>query len=238
MDLDLLFQQYYSQYRVEAQIPASTDDEYVIFTSLANEAINRWANYDNTFWKELYMTNQLDGSGDTVLAANTTEYAAPTNMRIAGGYIRVYNSLGTTIKRIPIIEPQEAQWQSDVASYAYFIGNPNSGFNLNINPVPQPTEVGLSFDYVYYKTPSLLATGADTPEMSQPYFIVHRALANRFRGSRNPYYAAAKNDAEDVLKTMQMENNSGNWADPWKLADHTGGNFGQETGSGGFFGVH
>lgn len=234
MDLDLLFQQYYFQYRTEAQTPASSDDEYVIFTGLANEAINRWANYDNTFWKELNSTLQTDGSGALTLQSGVTSYAAPTNMRVAGGYIRVFDSTGTTKRRIKIIEPQDVQWQSDLGHYAYFTGDPNNGFTLHINPAPDSTMNGLSMDYLYYKTPTLLAGGSDTPEMSQPYFIVHRALANRFRGSRNPFYAAAKSDAEDTLKTMKMENDSGSWADPWRLADHTGGTFGTSVG-GGFF---
>lgn len=235
MDLNLLFQQYYFQYRTEAQTPNNTDDEYLIFTGLANEAINRWANYDNTFWKELYTTLQLSGDGDSTLASATTQYEAPADMRSSGGYIRVFDSTNTTLRRIKIIEPQDVQFQSDLAHYAYFIGDPNNGFTLNINPTPDTTVVGQSMDYVYYKQPTLLAGGSDVSEMSQPYFIIHRALANRFRGSRNPYYTAAKNDAEDILKTMQMENNSGNWADPWKLADHTGGTFGTEVGGGGFF---
>lgn len=236
MDLDLLFQQYYFQYRAEAQIPADTDDEFTIFVGLANEAINRWANYDNTFWKELYSTNQIDGTGDSVLVAGQTEYSGPTNMRVAGGYVRIFDNNGVTKQRIKILEPQDAQFQSDLARYAYFIGDPNNGFTLVLNPASDTSTAGLNFDYVYYKTPDLLTNSNDVPQMSQPYFIIHRALANRFRGSRNPYYQAAKNDAEDVLKTMQMENNSGNWADPWSLADHTGGTFGAATGSGGFFG--
>lgn len=237
MDLSDLFQDYYTLYRVEAQIPNSSDDEYIIFQRLSREAINRWANYDNTFWKELYMTNQLDGSGDTTLAAGTTQYNAPTNMRIAGGFIRVFDSVtGQTKKRIPIVEPQQAQFASDTASYAYFIGNPNDGFTLNINPAPANNEVGLAFDYVYYMIPNYLSNPTDTPQMTQPEFIVHRCLSMRFRGSRNPFTTDAKKDAEDILKTMQMENNSGNWADPWRLPDHTGGRFGASGNGGGFFG--
>lgn len=232
MNLDNLFAQYYFQYRTEAQTPADSDDEFIIFVGLANEAINRWANYDNTFWKELYDTNVSDGTGDTVLTTSLT-YATPTNMRASGGYIRVYDPTnGQTKGRIKIMEPQDAQWQSDTAPYCFFTGDPNNGYTLHINPVQVAPLLGMTFDYVYYKFPDLLANSTDFPQMSQPYFIVHRALANRFRGSRNPYYTAAKNDAEDVLKTMQMENNSGNWGDPWKLADHTGGTFGSSVGHG------
>jgi hypothetical protein len=235
MNLDALFATYYTLYRVEAQIPNSQDDEYIIFTALSTEAISRWANYDNTFWKELFDTNQADGSGDTQLAVGQTEYQAPSNFRAAGGYLRVFDSTGTTQRRIKIIEPQDVQFQADTASYCWFRGDPNNGFTLVLNPEPDAMLDGMNFDYTYYKAPDLLAAGSDLPQMSQPMFIVHRCLANRFRGSRNPFYTSAKGDAEDILKTMQMENNSGNWADPWALADHTGGRFGVGTSPGGFF---
>jgi hypothetical protein len=47
-------------------------------------------------------------------------------------------------------------------------------------------------------------------------------LAQRFRVSRNPYYSSALRDAEDALRIMQMDNNSGNWADPWSVPDRSG----------------
>jgi hypothetical protein len=226
MDQDELFKAYYYQYRVESDTPNKEDDEYVIFTGLANEAINRWANYDNTFWKELWNTLQISGDGDSKLGTGNTEYATPDDMRIAGGKIRVYDDTGTTLQRINIIEPQDVQFQSDLASYAYFIGDPNNGFTLNINPEPVDSQDGLNLNYIYYKKPTLLTKPTSISEMTQPYFIVHRSLANRFRGSRNPYYQSAKSDAEDVLQTMKMENNSGNWNDPWELADNSTGRFG------------
>lgn len=225
MDLNALFAAYYFQYRVQADTPASTDDEYKVFIALANEGINRWANYEDTFWHELYSTLKDSGEGDLTLSTDT-EYQTPSDMRKVGGKIRVYNSNNQTLKRIPIIEPGNVQFMSDTASFAYFTGDSNSGFTLHINPEPETAIQGMSLDYIYYKAATLLAAGVDKPQMSQPYFIVHRALANRFRGSRNPYYASAKNDAEDVLQTMKIENDAGSPADPWSLEDHSSGRFG------------
>lgn len=227
MDYDDLFKAYYTQYRVEAEIPTSADDEYKIGLVLANEAINRWANYDNTFWKELYQTAQLEADGDLVITTGTMQYATPSNMRIAGGFIRLFDANNVTRVRLPILEPQDAQFRTDKQNFAYFIGNPNTGFTLVLNPTPIDSWVGLHIDYVYYKKPTLFVGGTDLTEMSQPYFIVHRMLASRFRGSRNPYYSSAKGDAEDVLTTMKMENNSGNWSDPWKMADNSGSQWGK-----------
>lgn len=227
MTQDDLFESYYTQYRTEADTPNSSDDEYTIFTRLANEGINRWANYDATFWKELYQTAQLEGDGDLVITATTSEYQAPDNMKKAGGYLRLYDSNNVTQSRIKIVEPQDAQFRGDSNRYCYFIGDPNNGFTLIVNGLTD-ADTGRNMDYVYYKKPTLftLAGRTDVTEVPQPYFLVHRALANRFRGSRNPYYQSAKNDAEDVLKTMKMENDSGSWADPWQLADNSGTTWG------------
>lgn len=233
MDEDFLFKIYYGLYRTEADTPNSADDEYVIFNLLSAEAIQRWQNYDNTFWKELYQTAQLDGSADLTIETNTTEYQAPSNMQSAGGFLRLYDNNNVTQRRIPIVEPQDAQFQADTTAYCYFIGDPNNGFNLMLNPNPDSAIVGLNMDYIYYEQATIFANGTDVSEMSQPMFIVHRCLANRFRGSRNPYYTSAKNDAEDILKTMQMTNTSGNWSDPWKLADNSGSQWGAAVGGNG-----
>jgi hypothetical protein len=232
MTQDEIFKAYYVQYRAEADTPNNLDDEYIVFVGLANEAINRWAKYDNTFWKELYTTLQISGDGENEIDITQDEYGTADDMQVAGGKIRVFDPVTNQTKaRIPIIEPQDVQFQSDLAMYAYFIGDPNNGFTLKLEGVTDALD-GMSFDYVYYKKPTVFTaddstTANDTnPEMSDPYFIVHRSLANRFRGSRNPYYQSAKNDAEDALRTMQLTNNSGNWADPWSLPDNSNGRFG------------
>lgn len=235
MNFDEIFEAYYNLYRLEAETPASSDDEYPIGIRLANEAIARWAAYDGTYWKELFTTLNLAGEAQSI-EANTIEYDAPDDFKEAGGYVVIRDPINNTVQtRYGIIEPQDAQFRSDNSSYCFFTGNPGEGYTLHLNPVPPANLTGCTIDYVYYKKPTVLATGTDTTEMSEPYFIVHRALANRFRGSRNPYYGSAKADAEDILKTMQMANNSGNWANPWKLADNSGAAFGVDLGPGGFF---
>lgn len=226
MDCSDLFTAYYTQYRNEATIPDSTDDEFTIFLRLANEAINRWANYDNTYWRELFSTLSL--SDETVqVVTGTTDYDAPDDFREAGGFISIKDSSGNTVRTYAVKEPNEVQFLTDNSQYAYFSGDASNGYTLHLNPSPDAAINGMDIDYTYYKLPTLFTTGSDTTEMSEPYFIVHRALWARFRGSRNPYSNEAKADAEDVLKTMQMDNNSGNWANPWKLADNSGSTWGQ-----------
>lgn len=296
-DTDDLFSQYYSLYRAEATIPASTDDEYTIFKRLSKESINRWANYDGMYWKELFTTLQIDGGGSQTIVTNQTDYLVPSNFREAGGYVRVKDSSGNTVQSYAIIEPQQFQFSSPQSTYAYFskgtnyyvtgtasqstttvtgVGTTwtsamvgmqivfvtgetatitafgsttsltvdtsqtvasgtyrivNSNYTLRLNPAPLSNLNGLDIDYVYYKNPTYLSSGGTMTEMANPMFIVHRALANRFRASRNPYYEDALRDAENILTQMKMDNDSGSWANPWTLTDNSGTVWGEDIGT-------
>lgn len=227
MNFKQLFAAYYALYRNEAETPNSADDEYIIALALANEAIDRWSTYDNTYWKELFDNNlTADNASETTIAVGQAEYEAPTDMFMSGGFVRIKDDAGNTVRKYKIIEPQEAQFEGDKSTYCYFTGDPNNGYILHLNPGPDTAIDGHSIDYVYYKKPTLMTGDTSKPNMLKPYFMVHRMLANRFRGSRNPYYNTAKSDAEDVLRTMQSINNSGTWANPWSLSDHSGTTFG------------
>lgn len=226
MDYDDIFAAYYTQYRAEAQIPDSTDDEYITGIALANEAINRWANYDATYWKELWTTHQTNNTGDQTVTTADTTYTLATNMREIGGDIKILNSDSNVQKRYPLIEPHEVQFRNPESTFAYVTGTPGTQ-TLHLNPAPDASLNGMSIEFDYYKKPTELTTGASTTEMANPYFIVHHMLGNRFRASRNwSAYQSAKRDSEDALKIMQMDNNSGTWSNPWKLADYSGGSFG------------
>lgn len=217
---------YYSLFRADSDVPASNDDEYTVGLRMANEAINRWQNYDGMYWRELFDTNQTDGTGDQTIVTATRTYDAPTNFKEAGGSVRILDSSGNIVERYPIIEPNEVQFQGTQSNFSYFTGSPKTGYTLHLNPAPTAAHNGMDIEYDYYKTPTLFTTGTDVTEMSDAYFIVHRMLANQFRAARNPYYSSAKADAENALRQMQIDNNSGTWANPWTQADNSGTVFG------------
>lgn len=222
-----IFTAYYQLFRGEATVPSTTDDEYTIALTLANRALNRWANYDATYWKELWDTNQNDGTGDQTISTGDTSYAAPTNMREPGGLIQIKDSDGNIVRTYQIIDPERVQFQGEDAQYAYFTGNPSAGFTLKLNPSPDAAINGYDIDYTYYKRPTEYTTGSSTSEISNPYFVVHDMLAQRFQIERNyGGYQIAKRDAEEQLKNMQQDNNSGTWANPYQLADNSGSSWG------------
>lgn len=230
MTFSEIYTAFYSLYRGDADVPASTDDEYTVGMRLANEAITRWANFDSTYWKELFTTlqgtTQVSPALVKTITTGDTTYTAPTAFREAGGSVRVLDSNGNTVQTYPIIEPHEKQFKGDSSTYAYFDGNPKDGYVMHLNPAPTANLNGLNFDYDYYKYPTLFTTGTDVTEVPNPYFIVHRMLAQQFRVSRNPYYSSALRDSEDSLKIMQTDNNSGTWSNPWTQSDNSGSSWG------------
>lgn len=238
MQFQDIFELYYAQYRAEATQPTSADDEYTIAMRLANVAIRRWFTYDATYWQGLFTTLRASGEGTTI-ATGESQYDAPEDMQEAGavdlhnsagndetGWVKVLNSAGRTVVSYPIIDVREAQIRNDGGRYAYFTGDPNNGFTLNLNPAPDSSINGLEFDYTYYKKPTLVESADSTPEMSDPLFIVNHMLANRLRTSRNPYYGSAHDEAENLLGVMKMKNDSGTWSNPITARDRSGSIFG------------
>lgn len=290
---DEIFTAYYSLFRADSDVPTSTDDEYTVGMRLANEAINYWANFDGVYWKELFDTNLVNGTGTQTITTGTTTYSAPTNFREAGGFVKVLNSSGNEVQRYAIIDPQEVQFKDANSDYCYFTSSPQYystgtasqstttitgvgttwtsamvgmefvfdtgesatitafgsttsltvsvsqtvassayaintvGYKLHINPAPTSTLNGMSIDYVYYKNPTYFTTGVSKTEMANPYFIVHRMLGMQFRAARNPYYLSAIKDSENTIKVMQIDNQSGSFANPWSIADNSGSSWGE-----------
>ena len=120
MNYTAIFEALYTLYRAEADTPATTDDEYTICLRLANEAINRWANYDGTYWKELFTnlsdSTQVSPALVTTITTGTTDYTCPTDMREAGGLVRIKSSSGSTVQTYRIVNPEQVQFLSENVS--------------------------------------------------------------------------------------------------------------------------
>lgn len=225
MDLDDIFTAYWVAYRGESEIPDSSDPEYTVALHLFNEGINHWETYDGTVWKELY-AHFKDEEGTTVTTGET-DYDAPGNYKKAQGDVKILDSNDKTLQRYPVIDIREVQFKADGATYAYFSGNRANGYVLHLSPAPSSALSGMRIDYPYTKRATELANGSDVPEMSDPYFLVHRALASRFRATRNPYTDDAKQDAENSLGKMKIDNDGGSAGDPPSQKDHSGSSWGQ-----------
>lgn len=224
-----IFEEFWTLYRGDSDIPTSTDDEWGIAIRLANAGIRRWNSVDGVLWNELWTNFQT--SGGTTVSTGITTYDGPSDMRTPGGFIRLYS--GESENYIKVLSPEEVQNQADISTYAYFTGDPNNGFVLNLDSGSVSADYnGWNIDFPYYKQPTIFdpdtEDGNTTPEMSEPGFIVNEILANRLRTSRNwPAYQTARRDADKMLQDMIDRNTMGIPFNSPTLTDPLGGIFGQ-----------
>lgn len=220
-----IFNEYYALYRAEAESPGPEDEEFRVGITLANEAIARWENYDNTMWNELF--TGIIQENQSIILTEATTYPLPNNYRHSGGSVQVVDENGGVIKQYQMKEPQEKQFIGGMGTYSYITGNPRVGYQIRLSNVPEEAIRGKRLDMIYYSKPITISNGSSRPEMKNPRFIVHRMLAQRFRASRNwTGFETANRDAEDALRQMQLENNAGTWNNAWQQKDHSGTSWG------------
>lgn len=219
-----IFVDYYNLYRGDGSTPTSSDPEWTIALRLANNAIDAWFHDPGMMWNELFTTCQADGAGAVkVITAGTQTYAGPTDMLKTGGFIKLTNpATNGGYVDIRLYDPPEIQNLDPNILAAYFTGDPQHGWTLNFQG-DLTNYNAYTIDYVYYKKPTPMALATDKPEMANTAFMVHHMLANRFRNSRNwPAYQTAMRDAQDALKSMETQQNSGTWFNHWRLSDPAG----------------
>lgn len=183
-----------------------TDDEYLLIKAYANNAINRWENDNGILWNELWADLTGAADGTKTITSGTSTYAAPTNFRFPGGWVRL-TSGGQEI-RYPVVKPHEAQkiMASSSQKAAWFTGNPGAGFTLNLTPTPDAEIDGWTINYDYYKLATALSSGTDNPEMADPFFAVYYAASELVREEDPTRWKSLRDDAEEKLKQMEVNN--------------------------------
>lgn len=180
-------------------------DEYLTARGLANIGINRWAKYDNTTWRDLWVTNAA--SSDGVKTTTTAlSYAAPTNMARPCSFVRLTDSSDNVVIYDVVPIERVASLAESTANFVYFSGNPDKdGFTLHFNPNLTIT-AGQTIDYEYYKKPTLFTATSSTTEMSDPYFLSYFIASHMSDEGIDP---DLMNMAEARLEQMRVENMSG-----------------------------
>lgn len=224
MDISTLFAEYYTLYRGDDETPDTTDPEWKVFLRGVNAAIARWENVDGVLWRELWS----EDSSQTV-AASTYSYTAPSDFKHAGGYVELRDPSSDAVVKLPVKDMAFEQISGGV--FAFFTGNPSSGYSVNLSTDAIVDRTGWTIYFPYYKTATRIndstETGTTELEMSDPYFAVHHALKNRFRASRNNTgIATADRDAELALAGMQHRNDMGTFNNQWNILDTTTGGWG------------
>ena len=90
-----------SLYEADSTVPASTEEDYLVWTDLFNIAINLWENEEGVLWKELFVKLADAATGDKTVTADDYSYAVPTDFKFpASGYVWVGTAPNATAFRI------------------------------------------------------------------------------------------------------------------------------------------
>ena len=185
-------------YESDSTDPTAGDEDYTVWTALANVAINLWENEEGVLWQELFVDLVDASDGDKTTAAADFSYDLPTDFKFpASGYVW----LGTGAAKTPyqVIKPQEVQlYENSSENWCYFN---LPGLTLEFNP--NLTMAVQTINYRYYKYATKLTTGTDTFEMSDPMFAVYYALSELKKEEGDTSAAAI---ATQKLEAMKVKN--------------------------------
>jgi len=190
-----------SLYEADSTVPASTEEDYLVWTDLFNIAINLWENEEGVLWKELFVKLADAATGDKTVTADDYSYAVPTDFKFpASGYVWVGTAPNATAFRI--LKQEEVQlFENDTGNWCYFLMDTSP--TLEFNPNCQLT-TGYTISYMYYKKASKVSSGSDTFEMSDPMFAVYYVLAELKKEEGDPLANAIATQKLEAMKTRNV----------------------------------
>ena len=185
--------------------PSEGEEEYTVWTALANVAINLWENEEGILWKELFVKLADAADGDSETEAGVSSYDCPSDFRFpACGYVWI--GTGTNKAAYKVISQEEAQlYSNDSGRWCYFLldGTPTLEFNPNLTMTGSET-----INYEYYKFATKLEDTTDEFEMSDPMFAVYYALSELRREEGDVNSASI---ASQKLESMKTKNVMPSW---------------------------
>lgn len=193
-----------SLYESDETAPTSGDEDYTVWTGLANMAINIWENEEGVLWKELFVKLDDAATGDKTTDA-TTSYTLPTDFRYpASSYVWI--GAGTNRTAYKVIQPEEVQLYEDSDDeWCYF--QPGSTQTLEFNP-NLTMSTGDTISYNYYKFATKLTGATDAFEMSDPMFAVYYCVGELKKDEGD---ASALDTATQKLEGMKTKNLMRTW---------------------------
>lgn len=218
-DLDDAIDYLNTLYEGDDTAPASTDEDYTVWTSLFNIAIDLWENEEGMLWRELFVDLSDAADGDTTTVASTNTYDLPSDFRMPASAF-VWFGTGSNKTTYTVIPIEEVHLhENDTGKWCYF-DIPN--LKLEINPNVSVTG-GYTINYKYYKTASKVSSGTDTFDMSDPMFAVYYALAELKKEEGDTSAAAI---ATQKLEAMKTRNEVPAWFQTDNLKNKTEHGFG------------
>lgn len=207
-------------YNSSSTPPTSGEEDYIVWTSLANIAISVWENEEGMLWNELFVKLQSAATGDKTTTADDYSYAVPTDFRFpASGTVWVGS--GTSKTPFRVIKQVEVQLvENDSSNWCYFMmdGSPTLEFNPNCT-----LSTGDDINYNYYKSATTMTTGSSAFDMSDPMFCVYFALAELKKEEGN---SGELNIASQKLMAMKSKNEMPSYFQADQLTNNSDDGFG------------
>lgn len=186
---------------LDPDAPVSGDEDYTVWASLLNSAINIWENEDGILWKELFV-KLADAPDGTKTTTTATSYSVPSLFRFPNSAY-VWLGSGTNKTAYKVIRQEEIQlYENDsTGNWCYFLmdGSPTLEFNPNLS-----ISSGQTISYNYYKYATALTTGSDTFEMNDPMFAVYYALAHLTKEEGNQLALSISTQKLEAMKTRNI----------------------------------
>lgn len=212
LTLNQIMQQINANVYLNSNTPTQGSNDWNLYLALINTiGINTWENEQNTLWNELWTP-----APTFTIAAGMTTTPLPSDFKfIAGGTIPLTLVGSTTaspsIKAIPVKMLPEIVLNPIMDKREFYVtGNPVNGYELQLGWTPQTgdAEIGATANFYYYKHAATLANPNDTPEMSDPMFIVYSVCASIMgQDINNSNYERMQSLAETSLLNMTILNN-------------------------------
>lgn len=206
-----------SLFESDSSAPSSGEEDYTVWTSLLNIAINIWENEEGVLWKDLFIKLADSADGDKTTSAADHSYALPALFQFpASAYVWMgAGNQKVAYKVIPIEQVQLLENNSD--RWCYFTET-TLEFNPNLT-----ISGGDTISYNFYKFATKLTTGSDTFEMSDPFFAVYYALSELKKDEGD---TSALTIATQKLEAMKVKNIQPSWYQDSSLNDGMGEAFG------------
>lgn len=199
MILSRLLEEIHTLFSNGIDYPVAGDEDRNVRIALINSVIRSWQDYNNIKWRSLFDVR----ANQTIAAEGDVSLATDARFRRVSGRISLI--LASQTLKVPVFSQERLDDDDLPDTYAYISGAPGS-YLVNLVGVPEQW-IGATVRYRFYRYATQLNNDEDTPDMTNPNFIVFSVVAILFQlAHNNTGYTIYFNQAGTSLDGMTVAN--------------------------------
>jgi len=186
----------------EATAPTAGGAEYTLWLAYINRAYQEWG--ESHDWEVLKKTFWPGVTG-----VSTATVSLPLDYRKLAAAPRLHREDMSQIEGEEFADIQEETMglYNKNDKFVYQIGDMSSGFSLIFHPGTLSS--GASVEIPYFSVPTSLASPAEVPLVTDPQFLVDRAIGYIFEARSDPRFQQSETKArEKLLQMVEGQNDS------------------------------